>query len=53
MNKSLRGIIHVYCRINGFFLTLLMGGTAGRGVGKVEPGSEKILDVGLNFKIGI
>ncbi len=29
------------------------GGTAGRGVGKVEPGSEKILDVGLNFKIAI
>jgi len=29
------------------------GGTAGRGVGKVEPGSEKILDVGLNFKISI
>jgi hypothetical protein len=27
--------------------------TAGRGVGKVEPGSEKILDVGLNFKNGI
>ncbi len=27
--------------------------TAGRGVGKVEPGSEKILGVGLNFKIGI
>jgi len=31
----------------------ILGGTAGRGVGKVEPGSEKILDVGLNFKIGI
>ena len=31
----------------------LAGGTAGRGVGKVEPGSEKILGVGLNFKIGI
>ena len=30
-----------------------MGGTAGRGVGKVEPGSEKILGVGLNFKIDI
>ena len=29
------------------------GGAAGRGVGKVEPGSEKILGVGLNFKIGI
>jgi len=28
-------------------------GAAGRGVGKVEPGSEKILDVGLNFKTGI
>jgi len=28
----------------------ISGGTAGRGVGKVEPGSEKILDVGLNFK---
>ena len=27
--------------------------TAGRGVGKVEPGSEKILGVGLDFKIGI
>jgi len=27
--------------------------TAGRGVGKVEPGSEKILDVGLDFKIRI
>ncbi len=27
--------------------------TAGRGVEKVEPGSEKILDVGLNFKIDI
>jgi len=27
--------------------------TAGRGVEKVEPGSEKILGVGLNFKIGI
>jgi len=27
--------------------------TAGRGVGKVEPGLEKILGVGLNFKIGI
>ncbi len=25
-------------------------GTADRGVGKVEPGSEKILDVGLKFK---
>jgi hypothetical protein len=25
-------------------------GAAGRGVGKVEPGLEKILDVGLNFK---
>ena len=23
MNKPLRGIIHVYCRINGFFLTLV------------------------------
>ncbi len=31
----------------------ISGGTAGRGVGKVEPGSEKILGVGLNFKIGI
>ena len=31
----------------------IVGGTAGRGVGKVEPGSEKILGVGLNFKIGI
>ncbi len=29
------------------------GGTAGRGVEKVEPGSEKILGVGLNFKIDI
>ena len=27
-----------------------MGGAARRGVGKVEPGLEKILDVGLNFK---
>jgi len=27
--------------------------TAGRGVEKVEPGSEKILGVGLDFKIGI
>jgi hypothetical protein len=27
--------------------------TAGRGVEKVEPGSEKILGVGLNFKIRI
>jgi len=27
--------------------------TAGRGVGKVEPGSEKILGVELNFKIDI
>ncbi len=27
--------------------------TAGRGVEKVEPGSEKFLGVGLNFKIGI
>ncbi len=27
--------------------------TAGRGVGKVEPGLEKILDVGLNFEIDI
>ncbi len=27
--------------------------TAGRGVGKVEPGLEKILGVGLDFKIGI
>ena len=25
MNKSLRDIIHVYCRINGFFLTLFVG----------------------------
>jgi len=31
----------------------LCGGTAGRGVGKVEPGSKKILDVGLNFRIDI
>jgi hypothetical protein len=28
-------------------------GAAGRGVGKVEPGLEKILDVGLDFKNGI
>ncbi len=27
--------------------------TAGRGVGKVESGLEKILDVGLDFKIDI
>jgi len=27
--------------------------TAGRGVEKVEPGSEKILGVGLDFKVGI
>jgi len=27
--------------------------TAGRGIEKVEPGSEKILDVGLDFKIRI
>jgi hypothetical protein len=27
--------------------------TAGRGVEKVEPGSEKILGVGLDFKIRI
>ncbi len=26
MNKPLRGIIHVYCRINGFFLALDAGG---------------------------
>ncbi len=32
---------------------MYIGGTAGRGVGKVEPGSEKILDVELNFKIDI
>jgi len=37
----------------GELLFLFRGDTAGQGVGKVEPGSEKILDVGLNFKIGI
>jgi hypothetical protein len=31
----------------------LLGGAASRGVGKVEPGSEKILGVELNFKIDI
>ncbi len=33
--------------------TELLRVTAGRGVGKVEPGLEKILGVGLDFKIGI
>ncbi len=37
----------------GFFRWLLGRVTAGRGVEKVEPGSEKILGVGLNFKIRI
>ena len=30
-----------------------IGGAARRGVGKVEPGSEKILGVGLNFETDI
>ncbi len=37
----------------GFFRWLLGRVTAGRGVEKVEPGSEKILGVGLDFKIRI
>ena len=53
MNKLLKDIIHVYCRINGFFLTLLMRSTAGRKVEKVESRLKKILDVELNFKIVI
>jgi hypothetical protein len=32
---------------------LYLRGAAGRGVGKVEPGLEKILGVGLDFKNGI
>ncbi len=40
-------------RLSFLHMLIMSRVTAGRGVGKVEPGLEKILGVGLDFKIGI